>query len=140
MVSLMFGSVYFMYIQLIKLCSILVPWQILPNGQFVCGNAYTLETVKPVLAKLWYITIPVHGLPECCDGIKCVKKFCSADLNNCLQHYAQDVDNTDYKRMAMVEGIFIFFEALLNYEGKCHLQLRMSIQVLLCHMHTCICL
>ena len=62
--------------------------------------------------------IPVQGVHQCCDGIKCVREFCSTDhdLNNCLQRYAQDVENPHYKDM--VEATFECFEALLNYRGK----------------------
>ena len=58
----------------------------------------------------------VQEVRQCCDGITCVRKFCSTDLNNCLQRYAQNVDNPHYKDM--VEATFECFEALLNYRGK----------------------
>ena len=47
---------------------------------------------------------------------KCVREFCSTDLNSCLQRYAQNVENPHYKDM--VEATFECFEALLNYRGK----------------------
>ena len=60
--------------------------------------------------------IPVEGVCQRCDGIKCVREFCSTDLNSCLQRYAQNVENHHYKDM--VEATFECFEALLNYRGK----------------------
>ena len=76
----------------------------------------------------------MQGVRQCCDGVKCFREFCSTDLNSCLQRYAQDVENPDYKEM--VEAIFECFEALLNYKGKLeHLVAAYNKILYLSHTH-----
>ena len=86
--------------------------------------------------------IPVQGVCQRCDGIKCVREFCSTDLSSCLQRYAQNVENPHYKDM--VEATFECFEALLNYSGKFSSLTNSFLYIpaynsSLCHIHTCTC-